>query len=89
MGKFNEMFKDKNFDYVSVRLKAKIGDDIEDFFAGSFRWENNELTSLDGDCYNPEMEVLEFEEFVNEEDGVKHGLTIVVEHGFTIIVEDF
>ena len=78
MGKFNELFRDKNYELVQVHLRNVLGDKEDEIFVGVFKWENNVLNSLDGDCYNPEMEVLEFEEFVNEEARVKNGLAIIV-----------
>lgn len=74
---FAEWAKDK--DYPTVQLhdttvyKWDGGADIVGF-AGVFAWEDNQLTSLDGDTYNPDMPVVGYEEF----DG---GVDILVKGG--------
>lgn len=73
--KFCEQFKGHGFDRVEVRLVLKNDDDI---FAGAFDWDGEKITSLDGDSYDPEMDVLEYEGFKNEKRGVMNGLTIWV-----------
>ena len=73
----SEWAKDK--DYPTVQLhdttvyKWDDGADVVGF-AGVFAWEDNQLTSLDGDTYNPDMPVIGYEEF----DG---GVDILVKGG--------
>ena len=73
--KFCEQFKGRGFDRVEVRLVLENDDDI---FAGVFDWDGENITSLDGDSYDPEMDVLEYENFKNEKEGVMNGLVIWV-----------
>ena len=74
--KFCEQFKGRGFDRVEVRLVLEDEDD--DIFAGVFDWDGEKITSLDGDSYDPEMDVLEYENFKNEKEGVMNGLVIWV-----------
>lgn len=74
---FSEWAKDKNYPTVQVHDTTVYewdgGTDIVGF-AGVFAWEDNRLTSLDGDTYNPDMPVIGYEEF----DG---GVDILVKGG--------
>ena len=67
---FSIWAKNKDFPTVQVHdatvYEWEGGTDIVGF-AGAFAWEDNQLTSLDGDTYNPDMPVIGYEEF---EDGV-------------------
>lgn len=67
---FSTWAKDKDYPTVQVHdttvFKWYDGVDIIGF-VGVFKWEDNQLTSLDGDTYNPDMPVIGYEEF---EDGV-------------------
>lgn len=62
---FSEWAKDKNYPTVQVHdttvYRLDGGTDIVGF-AGAFAWEDNQLTSLDGDTYNPNMPVIGYEE---------------------------
>lgn len=72
---FKDMFKDKNFDVVQLHSTQiiDIGNGIKDIvgFCGAFKWHNNEITPLDGDDYNNNFNVLGFEEFDYEENGMQ------------------
>ena len=72
--KFCEQFKGRSFDRVEVRFVLEN----DDIFAGVFDWDGEKITSLDGDSYDPEMDVLEYEGFINEKEGVMKGLIIWV-----------
>jgi len=74
-----ELITKKDYDYVSCHLlvTSDNGGQPEEVFAGVFRSEKGEIVSLDGDSYSKEKEVVRFEEWSNEEDGIKNGLTIV------------
>lgn len=72
---FKDMFKDKDFDVVQLHSTQiiDIGNGIKDIvgFCGAFKWHNNEITPLDGDDYNNNFNVLGFEEFDYEENGMQ------------------
>lgn len=74
---FAEWAKDKNYPTVQVHdttvFEWDSGDDIIGF-VGVFAWEDNQLTSLDGDTYNTNMPVIGYEEF-------NGGVDILVEGG--------
>lgn len=72
-----DLIKEKDYDYISwrVTLPKKIGGG--DTFFGATASKDGELISLDGDIYDEETKVLEFEEWSSEE--IKNGLTIVYE----------
>lgn len=72
---FKDMFKDKDFDVVQLHSTQiiDIGNGVKDIvgFCGAFKWHNNEITSLDGDDYSNSFNVLGFEEFDYEENGMQ------------------
>lgn len=72
---FKDMFKDKNFDTVQLHSTQiiDVGDGMKDIvgFCGVFKWYNNKITSLDGDNYSDSFNVLGFEEFHYEENGMQ------------------
>lgn len=66
-------FFNKDYDYVSYRICA---DKFGPTFAGSFKIQNGRIISLDGDDYNPEEEVMSYEEWSN--DKYQNALTVTV-----------
>lgn len=72
-----DLIDKKDYDYVSYRLTLpeKIGG--EDTFAGCFKSENGVIITLDGDIYDKTEEVLAYEEWENEEENIKNGLTVI------------
>ena len=74
---FNEFAKDKNIDCVQPHTIISFKGKTFITWAGSFEWKNNEINSLDGDCYNETMNVLAYEWFGNT---VKSGLDIIVDN---------
>ena len=68
----------KDYDYISLRvtLPERVGGG--DTFMGCAKSENGKLISLDGDTYFEDEEVISYEEWSNEEEGIKNGLTVVV-----------
>lgn len=83
----NDLAK-KNYDYVSYRLTLKEwkDSDVNDetlrlehsTFAGCFAITDGKIKPLDGDSYDLSEKVLWFEEWINEEEGIQSGLTIIV-----------
>lgn len=77
---FCKMFKDKSYDMVQVYSSQVIdfGDGKKNIvgFSGVFKWEDNKLISLDGDTYSEKYEVIGYETWANEAEGVKSGLSI-------------
>lgn len=71
-----DLIKNKDYDYVSYRLTLRDGSDT---FAGCFASENGEVIPLDGDIYDKCEEVLSYKEWSMTEEGIKNGLTVVVE----------
>ena len=71
-----DLIKKKNYDYVSYRMKLNTGDDI---FAGCFKSKTGKIISLDGDVYSLGEKVIASEEWKNAEEGIKRGLTVLVE----------
>lgn len=85
-----DIIAEKNYDYVSYRMrfkKEKYEERLPDYyfeegmFAGAFEVKNGEIIPLDGDTYYNNEEVLESEEWVQTTDEGENiiGLTIVVE----------
>ena len=66
---FSAFAKDDNYHIVQIYDLSLISD-ADDIvgFAGQFRWENNKITSLDGDSYNPDMTIWGYEIF-RDDDG--------------------
>lgn len=72
------LIKNKDYDYVSYRLKLP---DKSDIFAGCFASKAGKIISLDGDTiYDEKDEVLSYEEWSNPEEGIQNGLTVVVSY---------
>lgn len=69
------LIKDKDYDYVSYRLRLADGGNI---FAGCFASKNGEIISLDGDVYDKDEEVIKYKEWSQPEDEMENGLTVVV-----------
>lgn len=64
---FSELMKNKNIGLVQVHCATPICDDKDIVgFVGIFKWENNTLTPLDGDTYNPDVNILGYEWFKND-----------------------
>ena len=77
-----ELIKDKDYDYVEYRitLPEKVGGG--DTFFGSFKVKKGKIIPNDGDCYNPDEEVVSYEEWSSGK--IKKGLTIVVKRDFVL-----
>lgn len=63
---FKDLFANQNIEIVQLHSTQIFdipgGKDIVGF-CGSFKWENNKIIPLDGDCYSNETEVIGFEWF--------------------------
>lgn len=62
---FNKLFKDKNYSVVQIHdanCYEVEGNKIIVGFCGVFKWENNELYSLDYDSYVETIPVIAYEE---------------------------
>ena len=77
---FSEMFKNKDFEIVQIFCitQDKPGSLFDIGFAGQFAWNNNKITSLDGDSYNENTKVYAYKPFVNKEENITTGLDIVI-----------
>lgn len=72
-----DLIQKKDYDYISWRitLPEKVGGG--DTFWGCTSSKNGNLISLDGDTYDENTEILSYEEWSDEEEGIQNGLTIV------------
>ena len=77
-----DLIKNKDYDYVEYRIVIPSEDEPDDIFAGAFRTESGEIIPLDGDIYNQNKEVVESEEWSDLENGIKNGITIIVNGGY-------
>ena len=62
---FKEVFRDMDYPIVQVHDMTPVGDGIVGF-AGQFKWENNTLTSLDGDSYNDNISIWGYGKFESD-----------------------
>ena len=68
-----ELIKDKDYDFIELRVfDPELHKSV---FVGSAKSENGDLSSLDGDTYRKESEILEYEEWSGKK--VKNAVTIV------------
>lgn len=77
-----ELIKEKDYEYISIRMKVPERWDwcyVKDIFIGCCKSVGGELIPLDGDSYDPGEDVIEYEEWSNDEYGIINGLTIVLE----------
>lgn len=77
-----DLIKNKDYDYISYRLK--IPKDKEKYygksiFIGCAASKNEKLIFLDGDTYEEDDIVLEYEEWSKPEENIKSGLTVVID----------
>lgn len=67
---FNILFRNKDIEIVQVHsaeiIDYKDGEKDIVGFCGVFKWEDNKIISLDGDCYNENMEVIGYSWFRNK-----------------------
>ncbi len=63
---FKDQFKDKDYDLVQVQDMTPLDEENILGFAGTFKWENNTIISLDGDSYRKFMSIWGYEEFENK-----------------------
>lgn len=70
-----DLIKDKDYDYIELRLAITEDDDI---FFGVAKSEHGELIALDGDNYSADTTVLEHEEWDNPTENIKNGLTVLI-----------
>lgn len=82
---FSELFGDQNASEVDIRDTTLVGPEGKQCmmgFVGKFKWEDNKITSLDGDSYDADhIMVVGYEWFDYEDDGGNDhidGLTIFV-----------
>lgn len=73
-----DLISKKDYDYISLRLTAPENAKDNDIFLGVAKSENGNLIPLDGDSYEEDSEVVSYEEWTNEKEGINNGITIVV-----------
>lgn len=74
-----DLIKNKDYDYISWRVTLPEEAGGGDTFFGCTRSENGKLIPLDGDIYSENTEIISYEEWFDEKEGIKNGLTIVYE----------
>lgn len=74
-----DLIKNKDYDYISWRVTLPERASGGDTFFGCTRSENGKLIPLDGDIYSEKTKIISYEEWEDEEEGIKNGLTIVCE----------
>ena len=72
-----DLIDKKDYDYISYRVTHP--EFPEGVFVGSCHSINGKLIPDDQDYYSPNEEVLSYEEWIYEENGIYNGLTVVVE----------
>ena len=72
-----DLIDKKDYDYISYRVTHT--EFPEGVFVGSCHSINGKLIPDDLDYYSPNEEVLSYEEWIYEENGIYNGLTVVVE----------
>lgn len=77
-------FLKRNYDYVEYRVTLpEYKGDLEDtIFAGCFKIIGGKIISLDGDTYSESEEVIWSEEWSDEKEDIKHGLSVLVKGGW-------
>ena len=72
-----DLISKNDYDYIEWRvvLPKRFGD--IDIFCGICKSVNGVLISLDGDTYSEDTEIIRYEEWVNLENGIDNGLTVV------------
>ena len=85
-----ELVAGKDYDYVSYRgydeqrnmPPATGNNNIDGEFCGCFKVVNGKITPLDGDSYDARETVIASEEWSMPDEGIKKGLTVIVEMEF-------
>lgn len=77
-----DLIKNKDYDYIECRITLPESLGGGDTFFGVAKSENGKLISLDGDSYSENTEIIKYEEWTNEEKGIKNGLTVTYEGFF-------
>ena len=84
-----ELVAGKDYDYVSYRgydaqrnMPPATGNNTDGEFCGCFKVVNGKITPLDGDSYDARETVIASEEWSMPDEGIKKGLTVIVEMEF-------
>lgn len=84
-----ELVSGKNYDYVSYRgydekrnIPPVTGNNTDGEFCGCFKVVNGKIIPLDGDSYDARETVIASEEWSMPDEGIKKGLTVIVEMEF-------
>lgn len=85
-----DLIAKKDYDSIDIRYvipdvdpkTLSFDDEIDIYtktiFAGLCKSKNGTLISLDGDTYSPTQEVVIYNEFVDEEENITAGITIIL-----------
>lgn len=74
-----DLITKKDYDYISWRVTLPENAGGGDTFFGCTKSENGKLIPLDGDIYSEDTEIISYEEWNDEDEGIKSGLTIIYE----------
>lgn len=72
-----ELIDKKDYDLIKWRITSPVGLEKPDIFFGYCKSENGKIISLDGDSYDENAKIIDYEEWSNEE--ATSGLTIIEE----------
>lgn len=74
-----DLIYNKDYDYIEWYITLPEDFGKSDIFFGISKSINGELISLDGDSYSEYETVASYNEWSDDELGIKNGLTIIVE----------
>lgn len=74
-----DLVSKKDYDYIAWYGTSPDNAKGADIFMGACKSENRKLVPLDGDSYSDAEIVVKYEEWTNDEAGIKNGLTVVCE----------
>ena len=82
-----ELISKKDYDYISFRVTGPpnfpyLEEEDPSEFYGSCHSINGKLIPDDGDIYDMDEELVRWEEWSDEELGIKNGLTVVEQGGW-------
>lgn len=72
-----DLISKKDYDYISWRIT--LPENHGDTFFGCTKSKDGKLIPLDYDTYYEDTEIISYEEWTDEKNGIKNGLTVIYE----------